>query len=155
MNPLSEVTNREHPEAPPANDTPQPGDLILVECSQWYALQDGELLRICEPAGWITSGREIYVAPRRQVRTFWGPDHGSPDGIQPLRMSTSGGPFKSITLDLIAPLERVERRLDQFWHWVDWPRAGGGWEYQREITLWKLALLPASGTYRPVEEQQR
>ena len=73
--------------------SPVPGDLIVVECSGWYALADGELLRVCECDGWATPGRDIYVAPRNQVRTFWGPEFGPPDGSQPLQMSTSGGPF--------------------------------------------------------------
>ena len=33
--------------ARPVFTVPQPGDLILVERSDWYALQDGELLRVC------------------------------------------------------------------------------------------------------------
>lgn len=83
---------------------PVPGDLIVVEHSGWYALADGELLRVCECDGWATPGRDIYVPPHHQVRTFWGPDFGPPDGIQPLTMSTSGGPFKTITLLLVEPL---------------------------------------------------
>ena len=135
--------------SPPIPDStgPQPGDLILVERSEWYALRDGGLLRVCENAGWTTPGRDIYVAPRHQVRTFWGPDCGSPDGRKPLHMSTSGGPFKSITLSLISPLERIGTRVDSFWRWQDWPRAGGGVDYEQEVTVWKLALLPDTGTY--------
>ena len=132
---------------------PQPGDLILVERSAWYALRDGELLRVCECDGWATPGRDIYVAPRHQVRTFWGPNFGEPDGIQPVYMSTSGGPFKTITLSLMAPLERLRSQLDLFWRWRDRPRAGGGVEYQQEVTLWKLAWLPDEGTYLSAAEE--
>lgn len=128
---------------------PVPGDLIVVEHSGWYALGDGELLRVCECDGWATPGRDIYVAPRNQVQTFWGPDFGPPDGTKRLHMSTSGGPFKTITLSLIEPLERLGTQLDTFWHWRDWPRAGGGVEYQREVTVWKLALLPDRGSWLP------
>jgi len=42
---------------------PQPGDLILVEKSEWYALKPGQRLRVCEVTVWITEGEEIYVAP--------------------------------------------------------------------------------------------
>ena len=131
----------------PAMPEPQPGDLILVERSGWYALQDGELLRVCECDGWATPGRDIYVAPRNQVRTFWGPNFGEPDGIKPICMSTSGGPFKTITLAIISPLERLRTQLDMFWRWQDRPRAGGGVEYQREVTVWKLDWLPDTSTY--------
>jgi hypothetical protein len=128
---------------------PVPGDLIVVERSGWYALADGELLRVCECDGWATPGRDIYVAPRNQVRTFWGPDFGPPDGSRPLCMSTSGGPFKTITLSLIEPLERLGTQLDTFWHWRDWPRAEGGVDYQREVTVWELTWLPDRGTWLP------
>ena len=65
-----------------------------------------------------------------------------------MHMSTSGGPFATITLSLVAPLERVGTQFDTFWRWQDRPRAGGGLEYQQEVTLWKLAWLPDEGTYR-------
>jgi hypothetical protein len=140
------------PLAEPAT-APQPGDLILVERSGWYALQDGELLRICEDPGWATAGRDIFVAPRKQVRTFWGPNYGEPDGIKPIYMSTSGGPFKTITLSRIAPLERWRTQLDMFWRWRDRPRAGGGLEYQRAVTVWKLDWLPDTGAYLSQDEE--
>jgi len=139
-----------HPSA-----TPLPGDLILIEQSQWYALQSGELLRVCEWTGWTTRGRDIYVAPRKQVRTFWGPDYGAPDGRKPIHMSTSGGPFKTITLSQVAPMERMGTQLDTFWRWLDRPRAAGGLEYQQEVTVWRLALLPDSGAYLPEAEEDR
>ena len=142
-----------HPRAETAS--PQPGDLILVERSGWYALKDGELLRVCEWAGWVTRGRDIYVAPRNQVRTFWGPDYGEPDGYKPVHMSTSGGPFKTITLSQVAPLERLGTKLDTFWRWVDRPRAAGGVEYQQEVTLWQLAWLPDEGAYLSPDKEAR
>ena len=83
------------------------------------------------------------------MRTFWGPEFGPPGGTKRLHMSTSGGPFKTITLSLIEPLERLGTQLDTFRHWRDWPRAGGGVEYQREVTVWKLALLPDRGSWLP------
>ena len=121
---------------------PQPGDLILVVKSEWYALQDGERLRVCERPGWVIPQRDIYVAPRHQVRTFWGPNYGPPDGKKREVMSTSGGPFKTVNLELVPAMERAARQLDTFWHWQDWPRAGGGIEYQKEVTLWRLSFLP-------------
>jgi hypothetical protein len=121
---------------------PLPGDLILVEQSGWYALCDGELLRVCERPGWAIEGRDVYVAPRQQVRTFWGPHHGPPSGDKPEYLSTSGGPFKTITLAMVPKPEFVGFTTDEFWHWIDWPRAGGGIEYQRQVAKWKLAHLP-------------
>ena len=101
-----------------------------------------------------TPGRDIYVAPRNQVRTFWGPDFGSPDGDKPLHMSTSGGPFKSITLSLISPLERIAHTSRY--------RSGAGRtghgpaadvEYQQEVTVWKLSWLPDTGTFLSSDEE--
>ncbi len=148
-----EAQHGEQHSAPPVSPVPQPGDLILVERSEWYALRDGELLRVCENAGWVTPGRDIFVAPRHQVRTFWGPDYGPPDGLKPIHMSTSGGPFKSITLSLIAPLERIGTRVDSFWRWQDRPRAAGGVEYEQEVTVWKLACLPDTETFLSSDEE--
>jgi hypothetical protein len=121
---------------------PTSGDLILVSRSEWYAVKDGETLRVCEVPGWAVRGCDIYVAPRSQVRTFWGPDCGPPDGEKRERMSTSGGPFKTITLSMIADIEWGGTTTDEFWHWADWPRAGGGVNYQREVGRWFLPLLP-------------
>jgi len=120
---------------------PQPGDLILVEKSEWYALKAGQRLRVCEVTVWITEGEEIYVAPRDQVGTFWGPGIGPPDGVKREVMSTSGGPFKTVPLTDAEGLEPIGRELDWFWHWQDSPRAHGGVNYQKEVTLWRLPLL--------------
>ena len=123
------------------SDFPQPGHLILVQRSEWYALADGEMLRVCEIPCWIENDSAIYVAPRRQVRTFWGPANGAPDGVKPMEMSTSGGPFKTVPAEELDGLEQHGTLRDSFWHWQDWPRAGGGVEYEREVTLWQLPLL--------------
>jgi hypothetical protein len=56
-------------------------------------------------------------------------------------------------LSLIAPLERIGLQLDTFWRWRDWPRSGGGVEFQQEVTVWKLSFLPDSGTYRSSDEE--
>ena len=103
---------------------PVPGDLIIVEFSEWYALNDGEKLRVCENCEWMDIGEEIYVAPRHQVKTFWGPDFGQPDGRKPERMSTSGGPFKTIKIKELDGIELIgteedlmklgQKVLDQF-----------------------------------------
>ncbi len=148
-----EVRHGEQHASIPESAMPQPGDLILVERSDWYALKDGELLRVCENAGWVTPERDIFVAPRHQVRTFWGPNFGPPDGQKPIHMSTSGGPIKTISLSLIAPLERSGSQLDTFWRWRDWPRAAGGIEYQQEVSVWKLTWLPDAGTYLSTAEE--
>lgn len=132
---------------------PEPGDLILVERSKWYALKDGEYLRVCEHARWVVRGRDLFVAPRKQVTTFWGPFSGPPGPSKSERMSTSGGPFKTITLKLLPPLERIGVQSDHFWQWRDFPRSGGGIEYQREITVWKLAELPDEGAYLDPESE--
>ena len=120
---------------------PKPGDLILVTRSEWYALKDGEWLRVCEKPGWMKAGEEVYVAPRQQVRTFWGPDNGPPDGIKPERMSTSGGPFKTVPIEELEGLKHGGSGIDVFWCWVDYPRAGGGMERPVTVAIWRCQLL--------------
>ena len=107
---------------------PIPGDLIIVDFSEWYALKDGERLRVCENCQWIDVGEELYVAPRNQVTTFWGPDYGQPDGTSSMEMSTSGGPFKTIRIKDLERLELIGSETDTFWCWIDRPRAAGGME---------------------------
>ena len=121
---------------------PRPGDLIQVVRSEWYALKDGQRLRVCEVPGWIDEGEAIYVTPRDGVRTFWGPFIGPPDGVKREYMSTSGGPFKTIPLTDADGLTSIGKELDWFWHWRDCFRAGGGGvDYQQEVTVWTLPLL--------------
>jgi hypothetical protein len=72
-----------------------------------------------------------------------------------MHMSTSGGPFRTITLSRVAPLERLGTRLDTFWRWLDRPRAAGSMEYQQEVTLWKLAWLPDRETYLSPDKEER
>ena len=114
---------------------PCPGDLIHVQRSEWYALNDGQCLRVCEFPGWGKEGRDVYVAPRDQVHTFWGPGHGAPDGILAERMSTAGGPLKTITKIMMPAPEFITRVTDDFRRWSDWPRAGGGIEYKRDVAI--------------------
>jgi hypothetical protein len=121
---------------------PIPGDLIVVEKSQWYALKDGERLRVCENVEWIEHGEEIYVAPRHQVSTFWGPEHGPPDGYLPIVMSTSGGPFKTVRIKDLEGLELIGEEEDTFWCWEGWPRADGGVDRKVTVAVWRVKLLP-------------
>lgn len=132
---------------------PLPGDLIQVAKSEWYALRDEGWLRVCEHPGWTKDGEELYVAPRFQVRTFWGPDFGPPDGVKPLRMSTSGGPFRTVRLTELEGLEPDEPAIDVFWCWQDRPRAAGGVERSVEVFIWKCRLL-ADAHYRRCREFQ-
>lgn len=121
---------------------PIPGDIIIVERSEWYALKDGERLRVCENCEWVEVGEELYVAPRHQVNTFWGPDHGPPNGYLPMSMSTSGGPFKTVRIKDLEGLELIGEEEDTFWCWQDWPRAGGGVDRKVNVALWRIRLLP-------------
>lgn len=130
---------------------PIPGDLIIVDMSEWYALKDGERLRVCEPFEWMETGEEIQVAPRHQVSTFWGPSFGEPDGYMPMHMSTSGGPFKTVKIKELEGLTLVEETEDTFWHWQDTPREAGGVDYAVRVALWRLPLLPDEH-YRELRE---
>jgi hypothetical protein len=121
---------------------PIPGDLIIVDFSEWYALKDGERLRVCENCDWIEVGEELYIAPRHQVSTFWGPDYGPPDGYKPMEMSTSGGPFKTIKINVLIGLELIGEEEDHFWCWHDRPRAAGNMDRIVKVALWRLPILP-------------
>lgn len=120
---------------------PRSGDLIQVLRSEWYASKDGEWLRVCERPGWIRDDQAILVAPRHQVRTFWGPNIGPPDGIKPEQMSTSGGPFRTIRREHLPGLRFEGPGMDVFWCWIDVPRAGGGRERTMNIDVWQCELL--------------
>lgn len=119
---------------------PAPGDLIIVEQSEWYGLPDGGMLRVCEK-NWMNPNLGIFTDPRSQVNTFWGPSYGQPDGLKPEHMSTSGGPFKFVFLTDIEGIEFIGHQIDTFWCWLDHPRAGGGMERIIEVDLWRLPLL--------------
>ena len=123
---------------------PHPGDLIIVDFSEWYALNDGEKLRVCENCEWIEVGEELYVAPRHQVKTFWGPDYGPPNGNTPMEMSTSGGPFKTVKIKELDGLELIGEEDDLFWCWQDRPRGAGGMDRLVTVALWRLPVLPDS-----------
>ena len=129
------------------HQVPEPGDLIQVEKSRWYALGDGERLRVCEPTGWMLMGEEIFVAPRANVSTFWGPNHGPPDGEKPEFMSTSGGPFRMLKLATLEGLQLQGTESDLFWCWQDRPRAQGGMDRRVEVFLWRLPLLADDRSY--------
>ena len=119
---------------------PIPGDLIIVESSQWCALNDGERLRVCEHSDWMEIGEEIEVAPRHKVKTFWGPHSGPPNGIGPEHMSTSGGPFKSVRIDELEGLELIGEEVDSFWCWPTTQQSG---EKERHISVavWRVRVL--------------
>ena len=123
---------------------PHPGDLIIVDFSEWYALKDGEKLRVCENCEWIEVGEELYVAPLHQVKTFWGPDYGPPNGTMPMEMSTSGGPFKTVRIKELEGLELIGEEDDLFWCWKDRPRGAGGMDRLVTVALWRLPVLPDS-----------
>lgn len=94
--------------------------------------------------GWVEEGEELFVAPRQQIHTFWGPSFGPPNGIKPLEMSTSGGPFKTLKINELQGLELIGSEPDWFWCWKDRPRAGGGMRRLVEVAVWRLPVLPDS-----------
>lgn len=120
---------------------PIPGDLIIVESSQWYALKDGQRLRVCEHLDWIDLGEELTVAPRHQVNTFWGPEHGPLRERLPMSMSTSGGPFKTVKIKELQGLELVGEEEDTFWCWQHEPLTGGCITRKVIVAVWRIKLL--------------
>ena len=121
---------------------PVPGDLIIVDFSEWYALKDGEKLRVCEHGHCIEVGEELRVAPRHQVGTFWGPDDGSSDEPSDGFMSTSGGPFMTLRIKELEGLALIGQADDEFWCWKDTSRPGGGIPRTVTVALWRLPILP-------------
>lgn len=134
-------TEREYKMTKTEDAMPRCGDLIQVLRSEWYALKDGEWLRVCERPAWMQEEQAILVAPRHQVRTFWGPNIGPPDGIKPEQRSTSGGPFRTVHREHFQGLRFGGPGLDVFWCWNDVPRAGGGRERLMNINVWQCELL--------------
>lgn len=120
---------------------PQPGDLILLHHSDWHALPDGGVLRVCEEMGWADPARELVVAPRHQVATFRGPIAGRWSRSTTPRMSTSGGPFRKVAVERLQGLHCWGSVGDRFWRWQDVPRAGGGIEYLAVVTLWSVQRI--------------
>lgn len=120
---------------------PAPGDLIEVVKSEWYAAKDGERVMVAENmGGWCDHG-EVFVLPVKGIhagRPFWGPCVG---GGSRESFSVSGGPFLTVSLAGLA-LERLGTTTITAWQWKDRPRAGGGEDYKREVTLWRLDRLP-------------
>lgn len=121
---------------------PIPGDLIIVEFSEWYALKDYQKLRVCEHCGWHIVGEDLYVASQAQVSTFRGPANGPPDGEQPMKMSTSGGPFKTVKIRDLNGLKLIGVEEDASWCWQDQPRHMGQLTYRCRVALWQLPVFP-------------
>lgn len=120
---------------------PKQGDLIDVEKSTWYAVRDGGRLMVCEPM--LIMGMypgEFCVVPRGQCNVFYGPSRGPATLTDADVMSTSGGPFKTLHVRDVE-LEYVGKTMNRFWCWQDYPRAGGGQTYEREVSLWRMRML--------------
>jgi hypothetical protein len=124
-----------------STQVPQSGDLVLVHHSHWHALPDGGVLRVCEEMGWADPTRELVVAPRHRVATFWGPIAGRWSRGDARRMSTSGGPFRKVAVERLQGLRCWGPVRDRFWRWKDVPRAGGGIEYLAVVTLWSVRRI--------------
>lgn len=119
--------------------SPQPGDLIEVAESAWYAVPSGSRVQVVEPF-WRSKSPTITICPASQCRSFWGPHHGPATFTERDVMSTSGGPFKTIPVESLE-LEDAGLVRHSFWCWKDVPRANGGEDYFREVGLWKLKKL--------------
>lgn len=117
---------------------PQPGDLIEVTHSTWYAVKDGERALVSEPS-WVRSHGEFTIVPRKDASAFYGPSHGPATFTSRDTMSTSGGPFKTLHVGDVE-LEYVGETMNHFWCWIDRPRAGGGQEYERKVSLWRMSM---------------
>jgi hypothetical protein len=119
----------------PEFGVPSRGDVVIVKKSNWYALADGGKLLVV-PAFWEN---KICMSPTHQIDCFWGPSNGAPrEGVEN-HMSCSGGPFISLTP--ANQFRKIGTTIRQFWHWKEYPCAGGGQTYDAEVTLWELAEL--------------
>jgi hypothetical protein len=122
-------------------DIPKPGDLIEVLESQWYGVQAGGMLRVCESTHLLDPENQLLIAPRSRVKTFWGPETGPPDGSCSLSMITSGGPFKTVQIEDLESITRIGQRYDTFWCWKDIPRPRGGMDHYVQVSVWRLPML--------------
>jgi hypothetical protein len=125
---------------------PNPGDLIIVDRSDWLWLPSGNNLRVCEygePSEYMDPQSGILTAPRSMVNTFWGPNVGLSDGIKTERMKSSGGPFKWIAFDDLDGIEKLGTVTDCFWCWAGVPgnEPSDCVDRMIEVNLWRLPIL--------------
>lgn len=118
----------------------QPGDVIRVHVSDFYTSEGPDELYQVEGADnrWVHLIRhgDIYHG-----RAFFGPQNeDAPETTE--HLITSGGPFFSVMVDeSLSGLRRVGPIKRTFWRWQDYPRAGGGIEYERDVTLWEADAI--------------
>lgn len=119
---------------------PVPGDVVNVTRSEWYGLDDGEALQLCEGWPWLEdhASSAIPVKGLHGGRSFWGRRTGNAGDTSPETMETSGGPFVSFDTSLLRWTGTTERT---FWRWKDVPRADGSEHYTRTVNVWTLDLL--------------
>lgn len=118
---------------------PVAGDLILVKETNWYAsLGEHELYE-------ATHHGLIRKSNLHQGRAFFGPSHYKADDEH---YSASGGPFIGVegvgnwpSKNRLERLEYVGVTDNNFWRWKEYPCAGGGEGYNRQVCLFTADKL--------------
>ena len=109
---------------------PDAGDLVLHEKEDTnikpgsYGIIEGIAGRAVDSDG------EVMVC--FNARAFLGPKNKYDEG--PEFCSCSGGPAWYIPIDQLTNTDTT--KVHWFWKWKDYPRGGGGAEYQREVNVW-------------------
>ncbi len=117
--------------------------------------QQGDVIRVCQSAFYTSEGpdelyqvegqsddRHVHLIRHGDIyrgRSFFGP---SSHRSEIEWLTTSGGPFFSVVIgeDLLG-LRRIGPIKRTFWRWRDYPRADGGIEYERDVTLWEADAI--------------
>ena len=119
----------------------QQGDVIRVRQSTFYTSEGPDELYQVEGQ---SDDRHVHLIRHRDIyrgRSFFGPS-STYSQDQTEWLSTSGGPFFSVVIgENLIGLRAVGPIRRTFWRWRDHPRAGGGIEYERNVTLWEADTI--------------
>lgn len=130
-------------------ETPIHGDIIQFKKSTWYALGNGERCMVTSQHDTFMRDAHLSLVPIKGLynKPFWGPESFRQSKET---FSASGGPFIAFVPD--ATLRKIGTIKATFWRWKDTPRAGGGVDYEKEVTLWEADVL--RDKYNPAALQE-
>jgi hypothetical protein len=110
---------------------PRPGDVVEIVGDRYYAKNGKAGCR-----GVIDStmyGEDLFMVVLG-ASAFFGCSSERPSCTHEHEcVSCSGGPCPAVHLNELVAGGQISHR---FWHWKDYPRAGGGVDYVRLVNLW-------------------
>ena len=119
----------------------QRGDVIRIHQNAFYTSEGPDELYQVEGQ---SDDRHVHLIRHGDIyrgRSFLGPSSKYSED-QTEWLTTSGGPFFTVVigedligLRMVGPIKRT------FWRWLDHPRADGGIEYERDVTLWEADTI--------------